>query len=192
MPRLRPDFWRFGGIFLLLAALVLAGCGDDEKSTQPPEKDTQEAPDDWSAPEGPQDAVGSPDGDGPKSAAEVLARLRTRIASGEGNSGPSWQQDVEAVAAVLWGEATDPKDTAAAQVHTEVSNISGEVCRWLAASETARAEREKSHPHDVSIHDAQVKTLAQGPDLYKAWCVGEGAKLLTALKEARYKEMFGR
>lgn len=190
MDRSRPDSCRLGAVALLLVTLGLSGCGEAENEAQAPDSG---ASTDWSDPAAPGDVgTGSPDGDGSKPAGEVLTRLHTRLASGEGNSGPSFQQDVEAVAAVLWGAATDPKDTAPARVHVEVCNISGEVSRWLAASDEARAERTKSHPHDVGLHDAHVAALGAGADGYKAWCGGAGAKQLTALKEARYQEMFGR
>jgi hypothetical protein len=170
------------GVLASVALLVLAGCGDE------PASEPGEGPD-WSDPAG-SHAQGSPDGDGTTSAEVLLAKLRGRVAEGSGHADPSFERDVGDVAAVLW--APDPESGAleAARVHMQVANIAGEVGRWLAASESARAERTKSHPTDVALHDAFLAAAAKGPDVYRAWCAGEGARLLEEHADARYAKLF--
>ena len=52
-------------------------------------------------------------------------------------------------------------------------------------SEGARAERTKSHPIDLKIHDAFLVAAALEPAAYRAWCGERGVALLNELAAAR-------
>ena len=186
MPEAR-DFWTLLPVCALAAAVaLLAGCGGQDA----PEPATEPTDEEWSAPE-PIAGSGSPDGDeAVRSADSILADLRTRIAEGQGHADPTFQKNVQDAASVLWDAQADPATLAGAQQHMQIAAIAGEVSRWLAESEGARAEREKSNPTDVAIHDAFLTAAGQGPEAYRAWCAGEGARLLGEHREARYLKVF--
>jgi len=186
MPQAR-DFWTLLPTSALVAAVaLLAGCGGQEA----PDPAAEPADEEWSAPE-PVAGSGSPDGDeAVRSAGSILADLRTRIAEGRGHADPTFQKNVQDVAAVLWDARADPATLAGAQGHMQIAAIAGEVSRWLAESAGARAEREQSNPTDVAIHDAFLAAAGQGPEAYRAWCADEGARLLAQHREARYRKVF--
>lgn len=179
------------GCLLGLLACGLAACGDDPvdpagAGQTPPAED---AP--WSAP-APVEGLGSPDGESSaiRSAESVLAGLRERIADGRGHSDPTFDKDVQDVAAVLWEPTAQGAAAEAAQVHVQVASIAGEVGRWLARSETARVERAASNPTDLALHDAFLEAAGKGPEVYRAWCGDAGAKLLEKHAEAAYLKHF--
>jgi len=177
----------------VLLACFLGACGDDptepENDSTTAESGTEEAP--WSEP-AVVEGVGSPDGDGSpvKSAESLLTALRSRIDEGRGHSDPSFDKNVQDVAAVLWASDASVEVRQAAQVHMQVAAIAGEVGRWLSASEGARAEREASNPTDVALFDAFLVAAGKGPEAYRTWCSTDGAKLLEAHAEAAYRRHF--
>ena len=169
---------------LTLGALVSSGCGDDEEpSGEPPGSDRSDP--------ALHSGTGSPDGGtAVKSAKELLATLHARVADGRGLADAAFERDVQSVAAVLWDLAAGGHSPAPAQVHVQISSVAAEVGAWLAASETARAEREKSHPVDVQIHDAFLEAASCGPEAYRTWCGDAGAALLKQLGAARRARFF--
>ena len=176
---------------VVLGAVGLSGCGDDAGA--PSEGDHSGAPDpEWSRPVAPE-GRGSPDGpvDGVRGADDLLADLRTRIDEGRGHADASYQQSVELVAAVLWDApgVGAPGDLEAVRTHLQTAAISGEVSHWLAASPSARAERSKTNPTDLAIHDAFLAASAKGADAYRAWCGAAGVKLLREHREATYRKL---
>lgn len=176
---------------LVLGAGGLSGCGDD--AAGPATADTGAAGTEWSAPVV-ADGTDSPDGprDGVRSADELVADLRSRIASGQGHADASYQQSVEDVAAVLWDTSTFAGLRAgieASSAHQKVAAIAGDVSRWLAATPSARAERSQSHPTDVAIHDAFLASSAQGAQAYRLWCGQEALHLLEQHREAVYRKL---
>lgn len=173
-------------IALVLCTFAVGGCGE-EASEPPAERDPT-----WSDPAVDGD-YGSPDGgsaDGVTSAETLLERLRRRVAEGTGHADPSFERQVGDVAAVLWSDEAEGPALEAARVHTQVVNIAGEVGRWLATSESARAERTKSHPTDVALYDAFLRAAARGPQAYRAWCAAQGARLLREHADAQYRKHF--
>ena len=175
-----------------VAFLVLAACGGDDEAPKPTPEGGGEA--DWSRPTEAA-ASGSPDGDGAhvRTPDELLEDLRTRVASGRGHSDPSYQRSVENVASVLFDTGADAseEDLLGARSHMQVAAIVGEVGGWLAASKEARAEREKSHPTDVAIHDRFLEVAVGGPDAYAVWCRTDAPELLKAHREATYARLMG-
>lgn len=175
------------GLLAGLLAGSLAGCGGDAPSD--PSADTTESDGAWSEPQGAQ-VSGSPDGDDAavRDASALLADLRARVAEGRGHADAGFQRSVQDVASVLW-DLSEPGAASilvrgGSQGHMQILAIAGDVSRWLAESEDARATYERSHPTDVAIHDAFLAAAAGGPDAYRAWCEGEAHDLLANHREA--------
>lgn len=181
-------------LLLLLAVLPLAtaGCGEDAAPPEDTAPDGAGTPEEgaWSDASAGEQAAGSPDGDGPATAEALGARLRERVTSGRGLADPAYERDVRDVAEVLWPSDGTVQERAGAQVHVQLSAIAAQVGGWLAEGETARAERAKSDPVDLEIHDAWLSALAGGPEAYRVWCEEAGAKLLEKLAEARRARFF--
>jgi len=176
---------------VMVAGLVLtgllAGCGADAPTGPAP--DATEAEGAWSEPQGTRGS-GSPDGNDAavRDASALLADLRARVAEGLGHADVGFQRSVQDVASVLW-DLTDQGGAAAlihagTQGHMQILAIAGDVSRWLAESEGARATYQKSHPTDVAIHDAFLAAAARGPEAYRTWCEEEAHALLGRHSEA--------
>lgn len=187
-------------LLVAACAVVLGACGDDTPPADLPEAGSSSAggaagearPSGWSDPApGVGDAAsGTPDGSDAGSPEALLARLRARVAGGRGMADAEYERDVRDVAEVLWPSDGAPAERAGAQVHVQIAAIAAQVSAWLAEGENARAERSKSNPIDVEIHDAFLKASAAGGDTYRQWCEDAGATLLKKLAEARRAAFF--
>lgn len=180
---------------LVLACSGLPGCGED--ASAPTGGDSSLSDPQWSEPVAAQgsaskDASAGGSQDDVRSADELLADLRSRIAGGRGHADASYQQSVLDVAAVLWDASTAQGLLDGAQAmgaHQKVAAISGDVSRWLAAGPSARAQRTGSNPTDLAIHDAFLVASAKGAQAYRLWCGKQALALLEAHREAVYRKL---
>jgi hypothetical protein len=196
MPYSHPVRSQLGTLALTVLLTLTSGCGGDEPAGDGGASSASgKGGSEWSEPT---EAEGSPDGSRAppalvRSPEELLVALRTGVARGQGHADASFQRSVEDVASVLFDMSAQASeaDLAGARAHMQVAAIAGEVSRWLAAEEGARAERQESHPTDVAIHDRFLEVAAGGPEAYAAWCREEAQKLLLDHREATYARLMG-
>jgi hypothetical protein len=95
------------------------------------------------------------------------------VAEAKGIAGPEWTDVVQRAAAGLWPGtgADDLEAQARRKLHSDLSNIAGDVAR-------DRAHFAAGDPSSVEIHDAFVAAVARGRAAYAEWVAGEGAALL--------------
>ena len=154
-------------VLLLIPSLILVGCGDEVPPTpQPP----------------PADAV-------PRTPAQLLRRVHTQVVEGRGLSGDRWQQNLEALADLLWPPNADGTVPEAVGDHMRLLQVAGDAGRTFARDPRALEAWRERLPEDLAIYESFVAASEQGPDAYRTWVAGPGGKLLRD-KEAALQRQF--
>lgn len=117
-------------------------------------------------------------------ATDLLARLRQRVVEGTALNDRSGSEDASQLRALLWASGAPGRGP---DLHQMLVVVAGAIARELTSGEGARERVTASDPVSVEIHDAWVAAAAQGPDAYRTWCEGEGARLFERLEQERQK-----